>query len=261
MIVTFESLERLRLMFSLLSGLLGKRKRSDDAQAAEEPPRPAASPRPAARAQPVEYKLVLVGDGGVGKTTLVKRHLLGEFATKYIPTLGVEVTALRFETNCGPIVFNVWDTAGQEKFGGLRDGYYVHSQCALVMFDVSSRITYQNVPQWFDDVKRACGAIPSVLVGNKVDVKERALKAQSITYHKKRGIAYYDVSAKNQFNFEKPFLYLARQLTGKRELQFIGNYAREPQAPPAMDAGSSRAVVEQLEAARRVAIDDADDDL
>ena len=49
----------------------------------------------------------------------------GEFEKKYIPTLGVEVRPLRFSTNFGPIVFNVWDTAGQEKFGGLRDGYYI----------------------------------------------------------------------------------------------------------------------------------------
>ena len=53
----------------------------------------------------------------------VKRHLTGEFEKKYIATLGVEVHPLVFHTNCGPIVFNTWDTAGQEKFGGLRDGY------------------------------------------------------------------------------------------------------------------------------------------
>jgi len=87
----------------------------------------------------VEWKLVLVGDGGVGKTTLVKRHLTGEFEKKYIPTLGVEVHPLKFTTNCGVICFNVWDTAGQEKMGGLRDGYYIQGECAIIMFDVTSR--------------------------------------------------------------------------------------------------------------------------
>ena len=71
------------------------------------------------------FKLVLVGDGGVGKTTFVKRHLTGEFEKKYVATLGVEVHPLVFHTNRGPLRFNVWDTAGQEKFGGLRDGYYI----------------------------------------------------------------------------------------------------------------------------------------
>ena len=68
---------------------------------------------------------VLCGDGGTGKTTFVKRHETGEFEKKYVATLGVEVHPLPFYTNYGLIVFNVWDTAGQEKFGGLRDGYYI----------------------------------------------------------------------------------------------------------------------------------------
>ena len=70
-----------------------------------------------------EFKLVMVGDGGEGKTTFVKRHLTGEFEKKYIATQGVEVNSKVFYTNHGPIKFNIWDTAGQEKLGGLREGY------------------------------------------------------------------------------------------------------------------------------------------
>merc|ERR1719287_186230 len=72
-----------------------------------------------------QFKCLLVGDGGVGKTTFVKRHLTGEFEKKYVATIGVEVHAMPFDTNRGRLIFNVWDTAGQEKFGGLRDGYYI----------------------------------------------------------------------------------------------------------------------------------------
>ena len=69
------------------------------------------------------FKLVLVGDGGVGKTTFVKRHISGEFEKKYVATVGAEVHPMEFTTSKGKIMFNVWDTAGQERFAGLRDGY------------------------------------------------------------------------------------------------------------------------------------------
>lgn len=88
-------------------------------------------------------------------------------------TLGVEVHPLKFHTNFGTLIFNVWDTAGQEKFGGLRDGYYIQGQCGIIMFDVTSRITYKNVPNWHRDLERVCEGIPIVLCGNKVDVKVR----------------------------------------------------------------------------------------
>jgi len=88
-----------------------------------------------------------------------------------IATLGVEVHPLQFTTNFGTICFNVWDTAGQEKFGGLRDGYYIQGQCGIIMFDVTSRITYKNVPNWHRDLERVCENIPIVLCGNKVDIK------------------------------------------------------------------------------------------
>ena len=134
------------------------------------------------------FKLVLVGDGGTGKTTFVKRHLTGEFEKKYVATLGVEVHPLVFHTNRGAIRFNVWDTAGQEKFGGLRDGYYIQGQCAIIMFDVTSRVTYKNVPNWHRDLVRVCENIPIVLCGNKVDIKDRKVKAKSIVFHRKKNL-------------------------------------------------------------------------
>jgi len=165
--------------------------------------------------------LVLVGDGGTGKTTFVKRHLTGEFEKKYIATLGVEVHPMGFFTNHGQIKFNVWDTAGQEKLGGLRDGYYIGGHCGIIMFDVCSRITYSNVPKWYKDLTRVCENIPIVLVGNKVDVKDRKVKAKQITFHRKKNLQYYDISAKSNYQFEKPFVWLLRRLTNDPQLMLV----------------------------------------
>jgi GTPase SAR1 family protein len=79
-------------------------------------------------------------------------HILISFCSA--ATIGVEVHPLDFTTNRGKLRFFCWDTAGQEKFGGLRDGYYIHGQCAIIMFDVTSRLTYKNVPTWHRDLCR-----------------------------------------------------------------------------------------------------------
>ncbi|PKU36347.1 hypothetical protein llap_13348 [Limosa lapponica baueri] len=215
----------------------------------------------AAQGEPqVQFKLVLVGDGGTGKTTFVKRHLTGEFEKKYVATLGVEVHPLVFHTNRGPIKFNVWDTAGQEKFGGLRDGYYIQAQCAIIMFDVTSRVTYKNVPNWHRDLVRVCENIPIVLCGNKVDIKDRKVKAKSIVFHRKKNLQYYDISAKSNYNFEKPFLWLARKLIGDPNLEFV---AMPALAPPevVMDPALAAQYEQDLQIAQTTALPDEDDDL
>ena len=207
-----------------------------------------------------EFKLVLVGDGGVGKTTFVKRHITGEFERKYVATLGVEVRPLDFHTNHGVIRFNIWDTAGQEKFGGLRDGYYIQGECAIIMFDVTSRITYKHVPNWHRDLTRVCDNIPIVLVGNKVDIKDRKVKARQVTFHRKRNLPYYDVSAKSNYHFEKPFLWLARKIVGSNDLVFVEAPALRP--PETFLSDADRAQLEQeLAAADQVPLEDDDDDL
>ena len=96
------------------------------------------------------------------------------------------------------------------------------------MFDVCSRITYSNVPKWYKDLTRVCEAIPIVLVGNKVDVRDRKVKAKQITFHRKKNLQYYDISAKSNYNFEKPFLWLARKLIGDPNLEFVAMPALLP---------------------------------
>ena len=130
----------------------------------------------------------------------------------------MEVSTVTFFTNHGPIKLEIWDTAGQEKLGGLREGYYIGSHAAILMFDVTARITYKNIPRWYKDISRICESIPIVLVGNKVDQKERIVKARQITFHRKRNLQYFDISAKSNFQYEKPFLWIIRALVGDPNL-------------------------------------------
>ncbi len=182
------------------------------------------------------FKLVFVGDGGVGKTTFLIRHLTGEFTKQYNATLGVDVHSLDFYTNHGPVRFNVWDMAGQEKLSGLKEVYCEAADCAVVFFDITSRLSWKSVPQWVAKLRNVCPNIPIVLCGNKVDIKERKVSESEIYdfYHSEFGRHnidhYYDISAKSCYNFEKPFKFLAQKLVAE-DLCFVEPPARFPNGP------------------------------
>ncbi|KAL7510255.1 hypothetical protein ACHAXN_007211, partial [Cyclotella atomus] len=178
------------------------------------------------QAQPPQYahqiKILLVGDGGVGKTAFKDILSNRQFEEKYVATVGVKVQPLVFRTNRGLIKFNVWDTAGQEKFGCLRDGIYDNADCGVIMFDVQSRITFKNTPNWHRDITRVCEGIPIVLVGNKSDVRDRSVRRSDVmALLKKRGMEYSEISVKSNLNCEEPLLFLARKVLKDDKLCFV----------------------------------------
>lgn len=183
--------------------------------------------------QKQQYKIVLVGDGGTGKTTFVKKILDGIFTTEYTATCGAEISLVNFSTNYGiDLTFEVWDTAGQELKSKLSDAYYIGAHGAIIFYDVTSSITYSNVPHWQRRIVDVCfeeGKIPIVLCGNKVDCSNRKVKEKMIARTLKCGILMYtEISAKTNYNFEMPFLALARKLTGKDDLTFVSNLNLKP---------------------------------
>lgn len=143
-------------------------------------------------------KIVLIGNGGVGKTTWVK-SIYGNFDESYKPTLGVEVHPITY----GDTRFNIWDTAGQEKFAGLRDGYYTGADYAIVMFDWSQPLTIKNIPRWVNDFKRLMPSKPVIIVGNKLELANdtsKQLLAQM-------GVPYISISARHKMNNLLPLMY------------------------------------------------------
>lgn len=177
------------------------------------------------------FKVIVAGDGGVGKTSLLTRHSTGHFKTTYVPTLGCDVVPLKFQTNLGEVTLDVWDTAGQEKFMGLQDGYFIGAHAAIIMFDVQSMSSFKNIEKWNDDIVRVAGNIPTVLCGNKVECSSRKVTPVDIHEHVHADRPFYYISCKSNYNFEKPFLHLVRQLLDEPDLEFT-NYVLSPTVHP-----------------------------
>lgn len=137
--------------------------------------------------------------------------------------------------------------------------YSIGGHCAIIMFDLTSRITYRSVPNWHRDLIRVCDTIPIVLCGNKVDVKERKVKPKQIDFHRKKCLQYYDISAKSNYNYEKPFLWLARKLAGHEDLVFAAMPALVPVEFPIDPALLEEYEKELIEASRRPLPDEDDE--
>ena len=110
------------------------------------------------------YKLVIVGSGGSGKSTFVKKLLTDKFEKKYNPTIGVEVK--KYEE------FEIWDCAGQEKFKGLSDGFYIGCNCAIIMFDGLSP-SFREIRKYRRVLRTSRGNIPIVICFNHFECRDR----------------------------------------------------------------------------------------
>ena len=182
------------------------------------------------------YKVVLIGESGVGKTTLIHRHTTGEFLTTYSPTQGVNVTPLVFYTTKGKVILNVWDCAGQDKYKGLGSGYYIGAAAGMLMFDTTSKYTFERIPGWLKQWEQMQGIVkrPTVLCGNKIDCtpldRKYAPCSDDIkSYVSTSKLEYYEISAKANTNFTLPFLYLIRNLMKDPDLTFVEG---PPVTPP-----------------------------
>lgn len=169
------------------------------------------------------YKLVIVGAGGVGKSTLVHRRRTGRYMKRNIATIGVEVHPIRFFTNYGEIVLNTWDVAGQDKYAGaarvqeMRQSCYQRAHACIGMYDVTNaRRSYHELQKHLKLVHDTIGDIPTCIVANKVDLAG----THKCSVMNKDHVKY---SVRSNCNFEQPFLQLLRELTGHPDL-LIGDY-------------------------------------
>lgn len=167
----------------------------------------------------MEFKIVLVGDSEVGKTSFIKCQQNSSFDSKYTPTEGVDITSLVFNTTYGLITFKIWDCSGQEKYNDLREGYCYNADGVIIMFDLSNKETINNINKWVTFARNIVDNDQFVICGNKYDLpsKNRDISGVPIEFKNK----FYHTSAKKQFGYKIPFMGLSKKLTGHADLVFL----------------------------------------
>ena len=123
-------------------------------------------------------KLILCGDGGVGKTAIRERYLGRGFSASYLQTIGADFSTMEqtIEANGPKIVqYQIWDLAGQSEFQAVRETYYEGCFGALMVFDITRLSSFENIPKWIDELTNHSGRgmVPIVILGNKTDLKEK----------------------------------------------------------------------------------------
>lgn len=163
------------------------------------------------------FKIIVLGDGAVGKTSLTVRFAHGYFKEDYKMTIGVDfaVKTVSVGTNNGPRTakLQIWDTGGQERFSYIRPLYYRGAMGALLVYDVTKRESFEHLDNWLEEVGRHCPSIPMIMVGNKTDMPGRAVSLEdALGYAINRNMVYFETSAKEGTNVESAFGDLTRIL-------------------------------------------------
>lgn len=142
-------------------------------------------------------KVIIVGDGAVGKTTLATHFAYDKFIEYYKMTIGVDFFTKDVTLGNDVVRLQIWDTAGQEKFAFMRPNYYEGASGGFVVYDVTRPDTFQSLERWLNEIYKKCGKIPLCLLGNKIDLETRKVEQlQAEQYAEKQGLPYYETSAK-----------------------------------------------------------------
>ncbi|XP_078491660.1 ras-related protein Rab-23 [Ciona intestinalis] len=160
----------------------------------------------------IAVKVVVVGNGAVGKSSMIQRYCKGIFTKDYKKTIGVDFLEKQLRLNDDEVRLMLWDTAGQEEFDALTKAYYRGAQACVLAFSTTDRNSFEAVENWKSKVEEEVGPnIPIALVQNKIDLLDDAVVEQ----HEAEGLAkrlklrFYRTSVKEDLNVDEVFKYLA----------------------------------------------------
>jgi small GTP-binding protein len=163
------------------------------------------------------FKIVLLGDSGVGKTSIVQYFERKTFQDTIEPTVGASFMAREMQTGNGRINLHIWDTAGQERYHSLVPTYARSACAALVVFDLSVADTFHGLERWIQEFQTiGCEGCVSYVVGNKADLTVTVSKVEASNWAAEASVSFFAVSAKTGDGIEEMFHHIAEEISAKR---------------------------------------------
>lgn len=166
------------------------------------------------------FKLLIIGDSGVGKSSLLLRFADNTFSGNYITTIGVDFKIRTVEVEGEKVKLQIWDTAGQERFRTITSTYYRGTHGVIVVYDVTNGESFANVKRWLHEIEQNCDVVNRILVGNKNDDPEKkvVLTEDAQRFADQMSIKLFETSAKENINVEEMFNEITKMvLQSKRD--------------------------------------------
>ena len=163
----------------------------------------------------VKYKIMVLGESKVGKTSLIKRYTKDQFGGVYLTTVGMDFQDKIIEIEDKKVRLQVWDTAGQERFRNVTKSYFQSSHGLLVVYDITDKESFDKINFWMENIKNnAPENVKLILVGNKCDLaNERKVSyEEGENYAKNLNIKFFEASARDGTNVKEFFFYLANEI-------------------------------------------------
>ncbi|TBU29338.1 GTP-binding protein ypt1 [Dichomitus squalens] len=168
------------------------------------------------------FKLLLIGDSGVGKSCLLLRFAEDAFTDSYLSTIGVDFKIRTIELEGRTVKLQIWDTAGQERFRTIAAAYYRGAHGIIMVYDVTDGETFSNVKGWMQEIERyASEGVKKLIIGNKSDLVEKKVVEYSLAkdFADTLSIPFIETSAKNSTNVEEAFSLLAKTIKDEVDSQ------------------------------------------
>ncbi|KAG5675925.1 hypothetical protein PVAND_005782 [Polypedilum vanderplanki] len=171
----------------------------------------------------IAIKVIIVGNGGVGKSSMIQRYCKGVFTKEYKKTIGVDFLERIIDVDCEDVRMMCFDTAGQEEFDAITKIYYRGAQACVLAFSTTDRQSFEAIRDWKKKVENECGPdIPTVLVQNKIDMMDQSLvdyeEAELLAQN--LGVRLFRTSVKEDLNVSAVFKYLATRCHEIIKLQY-----------------------------------------